>query len=287
MPSVRKLAALFAFSAAGGSVWAKPITSPDQLTKSAGNTVTIDFKELRGKDKLVFGSPEIGQPYAQLGLVLPSQMIDAPVKNNPSQAVSVHSTGISTIDNSSYQSIAFTHPQRFVGFTVKSPKATSVVVTALDKNGRTLDEVILSDAKDPKFIGFAQDSAEITVIRVVAPHATMGDAQTSPTSISGITFASLASEESTNGAVSIGSETGGDYGLARAVGSPGASGSLAYNGAGAGDAGVDGSGSAGTNTAGRNPGNRNPNLPPATIPEPAGYVGASMLAVVALRRRRD
>lgn len=278
------LSALVACATSSAASWALQVTSADELGKKTLNAITVDFHELKGKDKQVFGSPEIGQPYSTLGLVLPSQMIHAPADMKDGDHVTIESTGISRVNNASYQSLAFTRPQKIVGFTVQSPKATSVVITALDKNGRTLDETILVDAREAKYVGFVLKSAEITVVRIVAPHASAMDAESDPTTVTGVTF-SVTGEGDAAETAADGLGMGGDYGQARAVDAPGiGAGALAYAGAG-GDAGVGGSGNGGNNNFGRNPGNRNPNLPPTTIPEPAEVSLLSAGVVAALRRR--
>lgn len=257
---------------------AKPVSDPSVIAERT--TVLINFSELRDKDDLLFGSPQVGQPYAKLGLVLPSQKLVADANLTPELPVAVQATGVSTINNASYQSLAFTQPQRIVGFTVSSPKATQIIVTALDRKGEVLDVVLLPPSQEAQFVGFMRDEADITVIRVVAPHATMGDALESPTMISGIALSGGKSEEE-NEALAA------DLGVGSAVGAfgvgigQGASASVSNSGFGAGGRG----GSAGSD-GGRNPGNRNPNLPPALLPEPAALGLLAPLAVLTLRRRR-
>jgi hypothetical protein len=126
---------------------------------------------------------------------------------------------------------------------------------------------------------------QITVVRVVAPHATMADALSDPTIITDVTFAALSEEGSTDGVAGAQGYTS-DFGLASAVGSTGANlSALALNGGG----GVSGAGASSSSNsgAGRNPGNRNPNLPPQSIPEPATLlIGAPAMALLSVRRRR-
>lgn len=269
---------------------AKVISSMDEVKVS---TTQINFEEMRLKDTMTFGSPEVGQPYSTLGLVLPSQVIDANVMAGEKTKVGIKSTGVSTVDNSNYQSIAFTRPQRVVGFMVRSERATSIRVTAMDSKGKVLDEVELKASSEAQFVGFMMRDPSITVVRVVAPHATMADALASPTVITDVAFAAIVEDGASDG-VDGGQANGGftsDFGLARAVGSTGPNLSAIALASG----GVSGSGaSAGVGTgAARNPGNQNPNLPesnlsqtPVFIPEPAtALIGLPALVMLSLRRR--
>lgn len=263
-----------------GSAVAKPTSDPNEITRLA--TAFVNFHELKEKDGLLFGSPAVGQPYAQLGLVLPSQQVDANVSLGPDMPVAVRSTGISTVNNATYQSLAFTRPQRAVGFTVFSPKATQIIVSALNGSGEVLDTVLLPPSSEPQFVGFLRDSADISMIRVIAPHATMGDAVDAPTLISGIALSGVSNDEAdeqTELELSLSSTVGA---LGVNVGGRSAAVSL-------GNAGFGGSGrGSGTGSDfGRNPGNRNPNLPPAIIPEPALLGVMAPLGLLAMRRRRQ
>lgn len=264
-----------------GRASAKVVTSADDIK---GNNTVINFSELKSKDKKTFGSPEVGQPYAPLGLVLPSQMIDASANLAPDQQVAIRSTGISTVDNSNYQSVAFTKPQKLVAFTVRSEKATSITVTALDKNGNVLDEAVLPASTQAQFVGFRFDEAKITVVRVVAPHATMADAIASPTMVSGIAFNAMA-EDLAAGGPGAGTSDLGYASAAIVIGGGPAGNALAFAGGGGGF-GAGGGGGASNQGAGRNPGNRNPNLPPAVIPEPTTVLGAGLAALVMVGGRR-
>lgn len=281
------IAAVLAAGVCGiAHVSAKTITSLDEVKLT---TVTVNFEELKSKDKEVFGSEKVGQPYAQLGLVLPSQMIDAEANLGPKQMVGISSTGFSRVDNSNHQSIAFTQPQKLVAFTVKSEKATSILVTALDRNGVVLEQTMLSASPEARFIGFIFPDPKITVVRVVAQHATMADALSSPTLISGISFASLGDDGTASG-VAGGPGSGGttlDIGLASAVGATGGNASaVALAGTYGGNFGASGSGSAANTGAGRNVGNRNPNLPPSVIPEPMTLGVAGLTGTLMLTKRR-
>lgn len=261
---------------------AAPITSPDEI--KGRSKVVIFFEELKEKDKEVFGSSAVGQPYSKLGLVLPSQMIDASAFVTPEQAVAIRSTGVSQVDNSTFQSLAFTEPKKAVGFSIKSPKATSIVVTAMDKTGKVIGETQLGPSEDSRFVGFAFDAPIISVVRVVAPHATMGDALTSPTMITGITFNAFGEGETEDGTSLAGAldfGSGGGVGVVN-VGNSSAMASLSGSGFGGGGGGT-GSGF----NPGRNPGNRNPNLPPSVIPEPAALTAGLIGAALLLGRRRQ
>jgi hypothetical protein len=257
---------------------AMPITSMDQM--EGKSKTTIFFQELLSKDGKVFGTPELGQPYSRLGLVLPSQMVDARANMIQDQPVAVKSTGISTIDNANYQTLAFTSPRAAVGFSVLSAKATSIIVTALDKDGNTVEQITMPASTETRFVGFAFKEAVISAVRVVAPHETMGDAIASPTLITGITFVSTL-DGPISDTVGFGSLS--DTGLAQAVGAPGAGSSGdAFASAGGG---FGGGGGAGRSASPRNPGNRNPNLPPTVIPEPQMLAAGIMGAAFFLRRR--
>lgn len=277
------LAAASAALALASHVTAKPITSPNDITVS---TTQVNFEELKSKDNKAFGSAEVGQPYSTMGLVLPSQVIDANVVVGEKQKVGIKSTGVSTVDNASYQSVAFTRPQRVVAFAVKSERATTIRVTAMDRKGTVLDEVEIKPSSEPQFVGFMYKDPQITVVRVVAPHATMADALSDPTVITDVTFAALAEESGTDGVAGAQGYTS-DFGLAQAVGSTGANlSAMAMAGGGGGVSGA-GASSASNGGAGRNPGNRNPNLPPQSIPEPATLlIGAPAMALLSVRRRR-
>lgn len=265
-----------------GIASAASITSPDEI--KGRSKVVIFFEELKEKDNEVFGSSVVGQPYSKLGLVLPSQMIDADAFVTPEQAVAIRSTGVSQVDNSTFQSLAFTEPKKAVGFSVKSPKATSILVTAMDKTGKVIGETQLGPSEESRFVGFAFDAPDISVVRIVAPHATMGDALTSPTLITGITFNAFGEGDSNDGTSLAGAL---DFGSGSGVGIVNAGNSSAMASLGGGGFGGRGGGGSSGFNPGRNPGNRNPNLPPSVIPEPAalavGFFGAAML----LGRRRQ
>ncbi len=244
-------------------------------------TVIVDFRELKEKANKVFGSADLGQPYSKMGLVFPSQAVDITANLSPTLPYAIRSTGVSTVDNANYQSIAFTTPQKVLGFTVRSQRATQIVVTVLDADGQVLDTQVLLASEESQFVGFIRPSADMTVVRVVAPHATIGDALASPTFISGISFSMFADGETESTRLS------GDLGLAGAVGAPGngvSQSAVAF--AGNSGFGVGGAGGAGAGGGGRNPGNRNPNLPPAIIPEPAGVAVLAIPAAAMLLRRR-
>lgn len=277
------LTALAAIALAVVSVSAKPISSVDEIKSLGAPTHTVNFAELVKRDKAVFGSPELGQPYSKLGLVLPSQIVDATANLAPDQIVGIKSTGVSTIDNSNYQSIAFTTPQKVVAFNVRNAKAKSIIITALDKVGNVVDQTVVDNASETKFVGFMVDAATITVIRVVATHASIADAIDSPTFVSGITF----SVSNGSGDTDVAGTAVGDYGLAQAVGvTSGAPNGLAFAGNSAAGFGASGGGGAGNPGFGRNLGNRNPNLPPAIIPEPGTMLGTALLASTYFLRRR-
>lgn len=265
-------------------VHARTLTSPDEVK---GAAVFVNFDELRTKDKAVFGSSTLGQPYSQLGLILPSQMVDVNANMGPSLTVGVVSTGVSTADNSTYQSIAFTKPQRLAAFTVRSPKAKTIHVAAYDNEGRLLDQTFLDGTPEAQFVGFNFDSPKITVIRVVAPHSSMADALDAPTQISGITFSSRSEDQTGD---SIDSVLGGsDLGLASASGIGGTGGGGAFASVnGGGSFGGGGGGGAGSGSGIGAVGARNPNLPPAIIPEPTSFalLGGPAVVLLGMRRRR-
>lgn len=274
LASAAVLGALFTQAA-----MAQSSVSPKEIRERT--TVVIDFRELKDNGNQLFGSPELGQPYSRLGLVLPSQIIDTSANLGPNLPFAVKSTGVSTVDNSNYQSIAFTTPQKVVGFTVRSQKATQIIITALDVDGQVVDTQRLPASEESQFVGFIREKADVSVIRVVAPHATIGDALESPTFISGIAF-SLFGESETESLNQVG-----DLGLAGVVGSPGSGVSQsAVASAGNNGFGAAGFGGAGAGGNSRNPGNRNPNLPPAIIPEPAALALAGIPAAALLLRRR-
>ncbi|MFN4242130.1 MAG: hypothetical protein ACK4PI_02725 [Tepidisphaerales bacterium] len=270
-----------AVAAAGVAAWAsaKPTSDPNEISKVA--TAFVNFHELKDKDGLLFGSPAVGQPYAKLGLVLPSQQVDANANLGPDLPVAIRNTGVSTINNANYQSLAFTRPQRAVGFTVFSPKATQIIVSALNRNGEVLDTVLLPPSSEPQFVGFLRDEADIAMIRVIAPHATLGDAVDAPTMISGIALSGFSNDEAdeqTEPEISLSTTVG-----ALGVGATGRGATVALGNAGFGGG---GSGSGVGASFGRNPGNRNPNLPPAIIPEPAALGLLAPAGLLMLRRRR-
>lgn len=283
MPRFTTLSAFASLALVAASTFAKPIDSFDDIKATGKPVTTINFTELVHRDKAVFGSPELGQPYSKLGLVLPSQIVDTSANMSPTETVGIKSTGISTVDNSNYQSLAFTTPQRIVAFKVRNERARAIIVTALDKTGNVLDQVVIDDARQAKFVGFMLDMPSITVVRVVSTHASIGDAIESPTYVTGVTFTLGDGEGPTD--LADGPDVG-DFGLATAVGNTGGMASaLAMLGRGPAGFGAAGTGNAG-NSSSRNPGNRNPNLPPAVIPEPTTILTVGILGSACFLRRR-
>lgn len=279
------LAISAALTATVGQLSAKPISNPNQIKAP---TTVVNFDELKDKHEMAFGSPELGQPYSQLGLVLPSQQVDVKANLAPNQMVGVRSTGVSTIDNSNYQSVAFTHPQRIVAMTVRSAKASQIQVTALDRNGVVVDKATLDASEKSQYVGFVMDDPKITVVRLVANHGSMADALSSPTVVSGITFTANPDGDKIDSGLAGAIAGTSDLGLASAVGAPGAGGvggAMASLGGGGGF-GASGGAGAGNNGGGRNPGNRNPNLPPAIIPEPSTFAPLGLLGGAYILRRR-
>ncbi len=263
---------------------ATPITRP--------NTMVITFQEMKDKINQSFGSLDVGQPYSKLGLVLPSQVITSiPELRVPGkEAIVVKSSTLSRVDNANLQSISFVSPQKNVGFTVKDVLATSIVITALDTVGNTVDSVTLPPSKDARFVGFKREQPDIVLIRIVAAHATIGDALQSPTFIGDVTFSppfgSLGDGDPENRELGlVPSDIGLGSSVSLAVGAVGPAGGayITYGG----DA-TGGSQSGSNLNDNRAPGNRNPNAPPTIIPEPAmvSAAGAFLAGLVGRRRHR-
>jgi hypothetical protein len=285
----RGLVAGLLVAAAAGSAEAMPVFDVDPITRP--NTMVITFQEVKEKLNKSFGSPDVGQPYAKLGLVLPSQVIaTVPELRVPGkEAVVVRSTGMSTVDNANYQSISFASPQKNVGFSVKDVLATSIVITAMDAQGNVVETVNLGPSKDARFVGFKREQPDIVLIRVVAAHATIGDAINSPTFIGDITFAApfdsgAEGDDQTKLGLSP-SDVGLGSSVSLAVGTVGPAGGAYINYGGDATGGSQSSGNLNNNSA---PGNRNPNAPPTIIPEPAmvSAAGALVAGLIGQRRRR-
>lgn len=282
MKTLTRLAVVAALAAAASQAGAKPIASIEDI--NVKSMFKVNFNEVKNKDNAAFGSFDVGQPYARIGLVLPSQTIDARANLSKDSTVAIRATRLQESDHSSYQSMGFTHPQKYVAFSVKSEKATSVIVTALDKDGNELERQILPPSADARFVGFARPDSDITVVRVVAPHATQGDAMESPTLVSDVIFATEQKEKSKDDVPVADVATAGA--VAEASGGGGGSAVASTDGYSAYQAAFTDLDLGNQVPQTRNPGNRNPNLPPTVIPEPAGAVAFVPAALLLLRRRR-
>ena len=186
----RYLPAVCAIVVLGGSlapVQAKVIDQLEQLTGIKSMT-TVTFTEQRLDDNKTLGS--LGQPFESMGLVLPDQAVAGSANlAGFSGGAAIRSRSISSVDNSNNQMLSFIYAQKAVGFSVFDNRATQIVVTALDRDGKELESITLPHADKPRYVGFVRPQEEITQVRISAPHASMDDAIASPTLVDDVTFA--------------------------------------------------------------------------------------------------
>jgi hypothetical protein len=163
------------------------ITNREDLNRVPSLTM-VTFTEIKlDATKAV---SDLGQPYKPLGLVLPNQTIDpeAGLPGAPGNAAAV-STHIDAAANATVQTFVFVHPQKALGFNVRDRKAISIVVTAFDPSGNTVESTTLKSSGDPQYVGFLRKNQDMVRVVIRAPHKSASDAKSSPLEIADVTFA--------------------------------------------------------------------------------------------------
>lgn len=170
-------------------VMATPITSVNQLSGLQTNTIT--FNDLTGLNDEQFGAV-VGQPYSGLGLTLDSTVREGANIASVSGSIAAESSIISFFGFVNQQSLHFSTGQRGVGFYVQDSLATSFSINAFNASNTLLETLTLSASSSASYVGFLRQTADISHIRISAPHSSFNNASSSRTFVDDITFGSAA-----------------------------------------------------------------------------------------------
>lgn len=171
------------------SAFASFITSSSAF--SGLSTTTVTFEDLTGVIGQQFGFGA-GQPYTGLGLTMGPEFVSINDIGSVSGNISAESSTVYSVLNDNYQHFLFSTPEMAVGFFYQDLTATSITFTALNSQ-RILEEFTLTGGPGVKgYAGFLRSSADITEIRISAPHVTAQDAFASRLYTDDISFASTA-----------------------------------------------------------------------------------------------